>query len=128
MGKFPVQRLLSLRSNWNDYFRLDYGLCGQHLFEFFAVSGVCSAVSGFSGDAVLYIAGENEMARMAGCGIFSVRISAEQLVGKAGNSLCFCQYSVVLRERFLAVYPESDSAVSVPKKDEVSSAKRGESQ
>ena len=98
------------------------------LFEFFAIFSVCPAVSRFSGDAVLYIAGENEMARMAGCGIFSVRISAEQLVGKAGNSLCPCQYSVVLRERFLAVYPESDSAVSVPKKDEVSSAKRGESQ
>ena len=53
---------------------------------------------------------------------------AEQLVGKAGNSLCFCQYSIVLRKRFLAVFPESDSAVSVSKKDEVSSAKRGESQ
>ena len=68
------------------------------------------------------------MAGVAGCGVFSIGISAEQLVGKAGNSLCFCQYSIVLRERFLAVYPESDSAVSVPKKDEVSSAKRGESQ
>ena len=76
MGKFPVQRLLSLRSNWNDYFWLDYGLCGQHLFEFFATLSVCPAVSRFSGDAVLYIAGENEMARMAGCGIFSIRISA----------------------------------------------------
>mgnify|MGYP001719618917 FL=1 len=104
MGKFSVQRLLSLRSNWNDYFRLDYGLCGQHLFEFFAVSGVCSAVSGFSGDAVLYIAGENEMARMAGCGVFSIGISAEQLVGKAGNSLCFCQYSVVLRKDVLKAF------------------------
>ena len=128
MGKFSVQCLLSLRSNWNDSFRLDYGLCGQHLFEFFAVSGVCSAVSGFSGDVVLCIACENEMARMAGCGVFSIGISAEQLVGKAGNSLCLCQYFVVLRKRFLAVFPESDSAVSVSKKDEVSSAKRGESQ
>ena len=128
MGKFPVQCLLSLRSNWNDSFRLDYGLCGQHLFEFFAIFSICPAVSKFSGDVVLCIAGENEMARMAGCGISSIGISAEQLVGKAGNSLCLCQYSIVLRKRFLAVFPESDSAVSVPKKDEVSSAKRGESQ
>ena len=68
------------------------------------------------------------MAGVAGCGVFSIGISAEQLVGKAGNSLCLCQYFVVLRKRFLAVFPESDSAVSVSKKDEVSSAKRGESQ